>query len=210
LITAPGGPVIHSMSANQPRPPKPKPKGTSMLYPERAKRVEGTTTNLQAAQHIDQVSALVPFSGALQAPQITPISPRFPNAKPAKTLQKPAKNPHFAPTRRMPIFTSTPYPINPYIRPLSQRRVQATFFPTPATNPTRPMHETARKCTVSAKCEFSPAHFTTQPRAGAKRTHRPASTTILHPPSSIFHPRLQSRPSVAPSFPPLAPSPLQP
>ncbi|MDB5319318.1 MAG: hypothetical protein JWN40_949 [Phycisphaerales bacterium] len=77
---------------------------------------------------------LTPSSSNLPAERAThpftsPDSPSFPPAKPAKTLQKPAKIPHFTPTRRAANPLSNQFSVNTYIHPLPQSRVHATFFP---------------------------------------------------------------------------------
>ena len=100
---------------------------------------------------------LRPSSTLIRPSNFAPVSPSFSPTKPAKTHQKPSKNPHFAPARPTPIPTSTPHPINPYTHSLPQSKVHATFFPA------RPMHESARKCTVPTKREIPPAHLNTQP-----------------------------------------------
>ena len=80
------------------------------------------------------------------------ISPHSHPTKPAKTHQKPSKNPHFAPAHHASIPSPTPHPINPYIHSLPQSRVHATFFP-----------RSHRKCPVP-KCPNSATRFR-RPRA---------------------------------------------
>jgi hypothetical protein len=70
-----------------------------------------------------------PACRADYSPLHLPDSPSFPPAKTAKTPQKPAKNPHFAPARRAANPLATPHPVNSYSHSLPQSRAHATFFP---------------------------------------------------------------------------------
>ena len=62
-------------------------------------------------------------------PRSSPDSPSIRPAKPAKNLQKPAKNPHFAPAGLTLVSPPTPAQIDSYVRSLPQSRDRATFFP---------------------------------------------------------------------------------
>ncbi len=61
-------------------------------------------------------------------PQPSPNSPSIHLAKPPKTLQKPTKNPHFAPAGLTLVSPPTPAQIDSYVRSLPQSRDRATFF----------------------------------------------------------------------------------
>ncbi len=91
-------------------------------------------SNRPSARRRKTKPPLTPASSRLPAYRASqaftsPDSPSIPPAKPAKTHQKPSKNPHFARPRRTPIPSPTPEPINPYIHSLPQSSVHATFFP---------------------------------------------------------------------------------
>src|SRR5258706_7634625 len=97
--------------------------------PHAPARIEATLTRCVSAPPRHISSSRASTRSPIDHPKTPPIPPAIHPLKPAKILQKPAKNPHFPPARLTSVSSSTPHPINPYLHSLSQGRDQPTFFP---------------------------------------------------------------------------------
>jgi hypothetical protein len=157
-----------------------------MPCPERAKRVEGSAPTIFVSTFANFVlqTLIRPSNFALR---ISPISPSFPRPKPAKTLQKPTKNPHFPHPPRAPISAPTPAPITPYIHSLPQSTVHTTFFPNPSQPPGGILHY--RSARQSAPNPANPHRPTQKAQNEPNAPPRPTQHSALrtqhntHPPS---------------------------
>jgi hypothetical protein len=164
--TAPASGAMLTRAESPPRRTSPAPQKTHTAPQTRARRRE--------------TNPLSPLCLRVSVPHfLSPVSPSFPQAKPAITPRKPAKNPHFSPARLASISCPTLHPINPYINTRPRDTNHATFFP--ATHPSKPPLQK-----LQAASTF-PINRPPSARAGANRTHLPACRTN---PLPIYLPKI--------------------